>query len=143
MTMLEEINRLVTDSISDWFFCTEPAGVENLIKEDKSKESIFHVGQVMIDDLLYQCDKLQAADKTGFESEVIKDRLGRYGVVTLHRPSNVDDAATFADIAQALTAISERLPLVFLVHPRTLLNRKQFGLDLGDKARHHSRPLTR
>jgi len=133
MSMPEEINRLVTDSISDWFFCTEPAGVENLLKEGKPKERIFHVGQVMVDNLLYQRDKLETADKTGFESEAIKKRLRRYGVVTLHRPSNVDDPATLAGIAQALKTISERLPLVFPVHPRTRSRLEQIGRDLGDK----------
>ena len=131
ITMPEEINRLVTDSISDWFFCTEPSGVENLLKEGKPMERVFHVGQVMVDNLLYQRDKLETADKTGFESEAIKKRLGRYGVVTLHRPSNVDDPATLTGIVKALKTISERLPLVFPVHPRTRGSMKQFGLDLG------------
>lgn len=97
---------------------TEPAGVENLLRESKPKERVFHVGQVTVDNLLYQRDKLETADKTGFESEIIKEKLGRYGVVTLHRPSNVDDPATLTCIAQALKTISERLPLVFPVHPR-------------------------
>lgn len=132
-TMPEEINRLVTDSISDWLFCTEPAGVENLLKEGKPKERVFHVGQVMVDNLLYQRDRLETADKTGFESEAIKKRLRVYGVITLHRPSNVDDPAALAGIAGALKIVSERLPLVFPVHPRTRSSLERFGLDLGDK----------
>jgi UDP-N-acetylglucosamine 2-epimerase (non-hydrolysing) len=60
MRMPEEINRLVTDSISDWFFCTEPAGVDNLLREGKGQDVVFHVGHVMVDNLLYQRDKLDA-----------------------------------------------------------------------------------
>lgn len=131
--MPEEINRLVTDSISDWFFCTEPAAVENLLNEGKAMERIFHVGQVMVDNLLYQCDLLESNDKTGFESNAIKKSLKRYGIVTLHRPSNVDDKSVFTDIVNALKNISKRLPLVFPVHPRTRKSMEQFGLDLGDK----------
>ncbi len=131
LRMPEEINRLVTDSISDWFFVTEPAGRENLLREGKPDERVFFVGHVMVDNLFYQRDKLRSVDRGGYESEALKKRLGRYGVVTLHRPSNVDDAATLAGIAAALQRISEQLPLVFPVHPRTRGNLERFGIDLG------------
>jgi UDP-N-acetylglucosamine 2-epimerase (non-hydrolysing) len=131
LRMPEEINRLVTDSISDWFFVTEPAGRDNLLREGKPAERIFFVGHVMIDNLFYQRDRLEQADRSGFESEALKNRLGRYGAVTLHRPSNVDDRDALAGIAGALRRIAEKLPLVFPVHPRTRGNLEKFGLDPG------------
>lgn len=127
-SMPEEINRLVTDSITDWFFCTEPAGVENLLREGKPPEVVFHVGHVMVDNLLYQRDRLAAADTASFQSTGLKGRVQRYGVVTLHRPSNVDDPETFAGIVTALNAVSEQLPLIFPVHPRTRANLQRFSL---------------
>ena len=131
MRMPEEINRLVTDSISDWFFCTEPSGVDNLLREGKSRDMVFHVGHVMVDNLLCQRDQLDVADKSGMESEALKKKFARYGVVTLHRPSNVDDEVTLHGIASALREISAKLPLIFPVHPRTRGNLEKFGLDLG------------
>lgn len=133
MTMPEEINRLATDSISDWFFCTEPAGVENLIKEGKPENRIFHVGHVMVDNLFHQRDKLESMEKTCFVSTKIKQALGRYAVLTLHRPSNVDNKVILTDISKAITIISERLPVVFPVHPRTRASLEKFNVDLGDK----------
>lgn len=132
LRMPEEINRLVTDSISDWFFVTEPAGRENLLKEGKSPEVVFDVGHVMIDNLLYQRDKLQLSDKNHYQSEPLKSRLGRYGVVTLHRPSNVDDSIILAGIVGALNKISESLPLVFSVHPRTRQVLERFDIKLSN-----------
>ncbi len=131
ITMPEEVNRIVTDSISDWYFCTEPSGVENLLKEGKSREHIFYVGQVMVDNLLYQCDKLVDVDKSKFVSEGIKSKFSSYGVLTLHRPSNVDNLDVFVGIIQALKTISAQLPIVFPVHPRTRRSLDKLGLDLG------------
>ena len=131
MTMPEEINRLVTDSISDWFFVTEPSGVEHLRREGKADSAIHYVGHVMVDNLLYQAEKLKDADTSTFEisANIPVDRS--YGVVTLHRPSNVDDAAMMAQIGGALREISAELPLIFPVHPRTRGNLEKFGVDLG------------
>ncbi|MBL8489845.1 MAG: UDP-N-acetylglucosamine 2-epimerase (non-hydrolyzing) [Rhodocyclaceae bacterium] len=131
MKMPEEINRLVTDAITDWFFVTEPAGEENLRREGKSPGSVFHVGHVMVDNLLYQAAKLDAADSSGFETAAFKAAHARYGVVTLHRPSNVDDPGTMGRIAGALKEIAAELPLLFPVHPRTRQNLEKFGIDLG------------
>ena len=133
LAMPEEINRLVTDSISDWFFVTEPSGYENLIKEGKSPDFVFNVGHVMIDNLLYQVDRLKSADKAQYSSENIKRRLPKYGVVTLHRPSNVDDPVVLKGIVSALNKISESLPLVFSVHPRTKATLEKFGFQLSDR----------
>jgi len=126
--MPEEINRLVTDSISDWFFCTEPAGVENLAKEGKPPESIFHVGHVMVDNLLFQCEQLATANAASFQSTALKAQTPRYGVITLHRPANVDDESTLTGIISALNTIAGQLPLIFPVHPRTRANLQRFNL---------------
>lgn len=130
-SMPEEINRLVTDSISDLFFVTEPAGEKHLLREGHSPASIHHVGHVMVDNVIYQRDKLNAAPLPGGLSEDLKKEFSAYGVVTLHRPSNVDDPETFQAIAGVLKHISDRLPLVFPVHPRTRANMERFGIDLG------------
>jgi UDP-N-acetylglucosamine 2-epimerase (non-hydrolysing) len=135
MAMPEEINRLVTDSISDWFFVTEPAALEHLRREGKREDAIHYVGHVMVDNVLYQADKLDHTDTSSFETSAWKaERKAagqRYGVVTLHRPSNVDDAANFTRIASALKDIAAELPLIFPVHPRTRANLEKFGIDLG------------
>jgi UDP-N-acetylglucosamine 2-epimerase (non-hydrolysing) len=135
MAMPEEINRLVTDSISDWFFATEPAACEHLKREGKPDSAIHYVGHVMVDNVLYQADKLTRADTSSFETSPFKaaalENGGRYGVVTLHRPSNVDEPDTFARIAGALREIAADLPLIFPVHPRTRANIEKFGIDLG------------
>ncbi len=135
MTMPEEINRLVTDSISDLFFVTEPSGVAHLKHEGKEDSAIHYVGHVMVDNLLYQVEKLARVDTSGFETTSFKtanmvDR-SRYGVITLHRPSNVDIAEMMAKICRALKEISTELPLIFPVHPRTRANLEKFGINLG------------
>lgn len=135
LTMPEEINRLVTDSISDWYFVTEPSGVAHLKREGKAESAIHYVGHVMVDNVLYQAEKLATADTSGFETSAIKATHlangGRYGVVTLHRPSNVDDAQMMTRIGGALKTIAAELPLIFPVHPRTRGNLEKFGIDLG------------
>ncbi len=135
MAMPEEINRLVTDSISDWFFVTEPAALEHLKREGKPDSAVHYVGHVMVDNVLYQADKLAHADTSSFETSAFKqarqDAGQRYGVVTLHRPSNVDDAEAFTRVAGALKEIAGELPLIFPVHPRTRANLEKFGIDLG------------
>jgi UDP-N-acetylglucosamine 2-epimerase (non-hydrolysing) len=130
LRMPEEINRIVTDAITDWCFVTEPSGVANLLREGKPRDRVFHVGNIMIDTLFHQRDRLLHMDPTTLASTVLKQRSSRYGVVTLHRPSNVDNAATLTGIAAALSRISERIPLVFPVHPRTRENLKRFGIAL-------------
>jgi UDP-N-acetylglucosamine 2-epimerase (non-hydrolysing) len=131
MAMPEEINRVVTDSITDLFFVTEPAALSNLLQEGKSRDRVFHVGHVMVDNLIYQRDKLADADASRLSSAALKAQYARYGVVTLHRPSNVDDPATFSRIVLALREVSRELPLIFPVHPRTRANLDRFGIDPG------------
>ncbi|WP_298832760.1 non-hydrolyzing UDP-N-acetylglucosamine 2-epimerase [uncultured Piscinibacter sp.] len=131
MTMPEEINRLVTDSISDWFFVTEPSGMRHLLREGKDPAMVHDVGHVMADNVLYQAAQLAHVDTSGFETDVFKRRHSRYGVLTLHRPSNVDSREGLERLAASLRVISARLPLAFPVHPRTRANLANFGVDLG------------
>ncbi len=130
LAMPEEINRMVTDAISDDFFVTEESGVENLLKEGKPRERVHLVGHVMIDNLLHQAARLEAEGGAGFPSAALKDG-GSYAFLTLHRPSNVDDPATFAGIAGALRQIGAERRILFPVHPRTRGRLEQFGIDLG------------
>ncbi len=124
-TMPEEINRLLTDAISDQLLVSEPSGIDNLRNEGHPDERIHLVGNLMIDTLLRLLPQAR-------ETSVLADaRLTprEYGVVTLHRPSNVDDPNTLAAILRVLVDVSERLPLVFPVHPRTSSRIEQFGLQ--------------
>lgn len=130
--MPEEINRLVTDAISEWYFVTEPSGVEHLRNEGKPEKSIHHVGHVMVDNVLYQRDILEREPRGEGPVTEFKNKNPRYGVVTMHRPSNVDDREVFTAIAESLKIISEDLPLIFPVHPRTRQNMEKFGIDLGE-----------
>ncbi len=128
MNMPEEINRIVTDSISDYFFVTEPSGVENLLHEGKPESRVYHVGHVMIDNLFFEVERLDAGGAEGSMPDLRPAEA--FGVVTLHRPSNVDDAATLRGILGALGSVAERLPLVFPVHPRTRANMQRHGIEV-------------
>lgn len=119
LTMPEEINRMVTDAISDYFFVTEESGKDNLIREGKPKESIYFVGHVMVDNLLHQLEKLERDDGKHFASYSLKQQYKKYAFLTLHRPSNVDSRPTFAQIESALNKIAEERAILFPVHPRT------------------------
>ena len=133
LTMPEEINRMVTDSITDYFFVTEQSAADNLKKEGKPENHIYFVGHVMIDNLLYQLKKLEAVDPAGFEHQSLKQELDQYVFLTLHRPSNVDHRETLAGIVSALNKISENIPIVFPVHPRTAKMLKHYDFSLSDK----------
>jgi UDP-N-acetylglucosamine 2-epimerase (non-hydrolysing) len=126
-TMPEEVNRVVTDSISDLLLTPSPDADENLLAEGKPKERIRCVGNVMIDTLFMHLPRAKALDVPGQMGLV----PGQYGILTLHRPSNVDDAPTFERIISALLHVQERTPLVFPVHPRTRARLSTF--DLGRK----------
>jgi UDP-N-acetylglucosamine 2-epimerase (non-hydrolysing) len=123
--MPEEINRIVTDALASYLFVTEEVGVENLAHEGADPTRIFLVGNVMIDTLdalLPRIRERHMAAELGLEA-------GSYGVVTLHRPSNVDDEPTLARLVGALERIGSRLPLVFPAHPRTRDRLARNGLD--------------
>ena len=134
MSMPEEINRIVTDSISNWFFVTEPAGVDNLRREGHAEDTIFEVGHVMADNVIFQANQLQALDADRYPTQALKRRLGgHYGVVTLHRPSNVDQPHALARIIGALNRVAAELPLVFPVHPRTRGQLDRLGIALSPR----------
>ena len=123
-TMPEEINRVLTDSISDLLFCTEQSGVENLRREGVGGEKIFLVGNVMIDTLLKNKAK---AD----QSPILDDlelQAGSYAVLTLHRPANVDDPEILGRLLDAIDVMQQDLPIVFPIHPRTRNNLDRLGL---------------
>lgn len=140
LSMPEEINRMVTDSITDCFFVTEESGVENLLREGKDKSRIHHVGNVMIDNLLHQVKKLKTDDVSRFATDKFKKAHPSYLFLTLHRPSNVDHADTFAEIAGALNTIAEEKPVIFPVHPRTRAMIERHGIRFS-KNIHQVPPL--
>ncbi|MFH1856394.1 MAG: UDP-N-acetylglucosamine 2-epimerase (non-hydrolyzing) [Candidatus Omnitrophota bacterium] len=124
-TMPEEINRILTDSISDYLFTTCRDADKNLLKEGIAKEKIHFVGNVMIDTLLKQINKASESD--------ILDKLNLqpkgYTVLTLHRPSNVDNKETFTEILDALEEVQKRIKIIFPIHPRTAKKIEDFGLS--------------
>jgi len=122
-TMPEEINRLLTDAISDFLFVTEKSGRENLLAEGVDESKIFFVGNVMIDTLLRNKAK---ADESGILDELGLD--GDYAALTLHRPSNVDDPVVLARLLDALEVIAGDMPIIFPIHPRTRKNLEQSAL---------------
>ena len=126
-TMPEEINRLLTDQVADLLFVTERDAVDNLRREGIGAERIHLVGNVMIDTLLRHRERALAMDTVG--------RYGlqpaKYALLTLHRPSNVDEPAVLAGIVDALEQIQERLPVLFCAHPRTARRMQESGL--GDR----------
>jgi len=117
-SMPEEVNRVLTDSISDFLFCTEQSGIENLLNEGIPRDKVHFVGNVMIDTLLNNRARAR-------ESAVL-DRLAvdgsRYALLTLHRPANVDDPQIFGNILDAVDVILKDMPVIFPVHPRTRTN---------------------
>jgi UDP-N-acetylglucosamine 2-epimerase (non-hydrolysing) len=117
--MPEEINRVVTDSISDFFFVTEKSAVENLMREGKPENRVHFVGHVMIDNLLHQLGRVENGYTPPPALRALKMKLGRYIFLTLHRPSNVDRRENLAEIVEALNRISKEYPIAFPVHPRT------------------------
>lgn len=114
-TMPEEINRMVTDSITNYFFTTSAVANENLRRSGVAEERIHFVGNTMIDTLLANMDRLKSP---GFWDE-LGLKAGEYFVVTLHRPANVDDADGFVRLLGAIGAATRDMPVVFPVHPRT------------------------
>jgi UDP-N-acetylglucosamine 2-epimerase (non-hydrolysing) len=131
MKMPEEVNRIVTDAIADWLFVTEPSGLEHLRREGKPDGAVFYVGNVMVDNLLYQRDCLSERPLVeGIAADFLR-RHERYGVVTLHRPSNVDDPMALRRLVAALSRAAVTLPLIFPVHPRTQAQLNALSLELG------------
>jgi UDP-N-acetylglucosamine 2-epimerase (non-hydrolysing) len=135
LTMPEEINRLLTDAVADWLLVSEPSGVENLLSEGRPAKAIHQVGNVMIDTLYFELNRLRAFP--------VNDPLPPkpFAVLTLHRPANVDRKEKLRELMEAVTAISNDLPVYFPMHPRTRERLKQWGLDRTPaKARLHLGP---
>lgn len=123
-SMPEEINRIMTDAISQWLFVSEQSGVENLRREGISDENIIFAGNVMIDTLL--------ASRARIEQSTILKQLelqkNSYAVLTLHRPSNVDDPQVLSSLMHVVARLQTELPLVFPIHPRTRKSIEQLPL---------------
>ena len=124
--MPEEVNRVVVDHLSDLLFVTEQSGLDNLAQEGIASQKVHLVGNCMVDSLLAHRDNALASSP--WESFGVTPR--GYGLVTLHRPSNVDDAATLEMLLRTLGQVSERLPLLFPVHPRTRARIADAGLPV-------------
>ena len=133
-SMPEEINRIVTDAICDIFFTTSKDADENLINEGHKEEQIFMYGNLMIDSLVKNLEKARSVNmefRTLSEKRIKygKDFKNKnYGVMTFHRPSNVDDPDKLLKLVNIWGRISEKIPLVFPIHPRTNKNLKEFSI---------------
>jgi UDP-N-acetylglucosamine 2-epimerase (non-hydrolysing) len=123
-SMPEEINRLVTDALADILWTPSADGDENLIREGVSREKIQRVGNIMIDSLEMLRGKIQ--DQAAYSDFGLKPQ--QYGMVTLHRPSNVDAPKKLAKLFDLLSRISKKIPLVFPIHPRTRKSADQIGI---------------
>ena len=129
-TMPEEINSILTDQISDYLFTTERAAADNLAREGIGGERVQFVGNVMIDTLLSNLKRATPFDKT--LAKYVKDKTlycDGFGLLTMHRPSNVDDGVVLERLLTAVGKISHDLPILFPVHPRTAAKIEQFGLQ--------------
>ena len=137
--MPEEINRVLTDQVADRLYTTERSALDNLLREGIAAERVVFVGNVMIDSLVTNRPHARPIADTlaahGIAPSLLSHAHG-HGVVTLHRPSNVDDADTLRSLLGVLREVSASLPLVFALHPRTRNNIERFGLaDMIDHQR--------
>ena len=114
--MPEEINRVVTDAVSDLLFVSEDSGCRNLLKEGVPEERLHLVGNLMIDSLRQHPDRAKGQSAI---LDSLKLKGVSFGLLTLHRPSNVDDPDKLAELMEAIGAIEKKLPIYFPVHPRT------------------------
>jgi UDP-N-acetylglucosamine 2-epimerase (non-hydrolysing) len=119
--MPEEINRIVTDRLADLLFTPSEDGDANLKREGVPAKQIYRVGNVMIDSLVQLMPAIMQVSKDGLPQ--------RYALVTLHRPSNVDDSANLQNILKSLLEVNEQLEVVFPIHPRTRQRIEQFGIN--------------
>ena len=124
-TMPEEINRVLTDSISDYLFVSEESGLVNLAREGLDHEGVHFVGNVMIDSLYRNRER--AAQSQILERLALTPQS--YAALTMHRPANVDDPEVLKGLLEVIERVSEELELIFPAHPRTLNRLKSFGLD--------------
>ncbi|MEN6574793.1 MAG: UDP-N-acetylglucosamine 2-epimerase (non-hydrolyzing) [Phycisphaerales bacterium] len=127
-TMPEEINRRVTDAISDLLFTPSSDGDENLIREGVPRQKIHQVGNIMIDSLRTILNKIDRDHQDRIVRQFGVEK-GRYVLVTLHRPSNVDERGRLERILRYLKQLSARAPVIFPIHPRTRKNIEALGID--------------
>jgi UDP-N-acetylglucosamine 2-epimerase (non-hydrolysing) len=123
-SMPEEVNRIVTDSLADLLFTTEESANENLRREGIPLERIFFTGNVMIDSLVRTLETARRAPiirELGLESR-------KYGILTLHRPSNVDDPEKFGETLDAVAKIAEEIPIIFPIHPRSAVRARDLNI---------------
>lgn len=125
LSMPEEINRMVTDSITDYFFTTYEIANTNLRKADVPEDRIHFVGNTMIDTLMAQQTKFKRPEGDIFESLI----PGKYFVMTMHRPANVDQEQSLKAMIDAILDGTEGLPIIFPVHPRTAKNLQNIGIQ--------------
>jgi UDP-N-acetylglucosamine 2-epimerase (non-hydrolysing) len=134
-SMPEEINRVVTDHLADLLFVTEKSGMTNVRREGIPAEKTFFVGNTMIDSLIAFKERADASPilenlGLGASSDPTRVRHSRsYALLTLHRPSNVDDPTTFEGILQGISELSQKMEIIFPVHPRTRHRIEEFGAD--------------
>lgn len=124
-TMPEELNRILIDNLSDLFFITEQSGIDNLLKEDKSKEKMVFTGNTMIDSLVKFTPQIDA-------SKILKDlkvEKGNYVLMTFHRPGNVDEPKSLQKLLEIVYELASKTKVVFPIHPRTIKNIEQFKLE--------------
>jgi UDP-N-acetylglucosamine 2-epimerase (non-hydrolysing) len=124
-SMPEENNRILVDSISDYYFVTEQSGIDNLIDENVDKERIFFVGNTMIDTMVH-------AEKSIGESNILSNvdaKENQFVLFTFHRPANVDSKESLEKLVHLIVETSKQLKVVFPIHPRTRKKIKEFGLD--------------
>jgi UDP-N-acetylglucosamine 2-epimerase (non-hydrolysing) len=126
-TMPEELNRLVTDQLADLLFTPSADGDENLKREGVAPEKIHRVGNLMIDTLIRLLERAVPPEIDGVN--------GRYALITLHRPSNVDDPLMLRKIVETLNALSDKLPVIFPIHPRTRHRIREFDVPVADDKR--------
>lgn len=124
-TMPEEINRILTDEISDYLFITEQSGLDNLIREGKKEDQLFFVGNTMIDTMVAYEDKIQTSPIL----EKLQIEKGRYVLMTMHRPATVDHKDELIKLIDLIEDVTKLYPLVFPIHPRTVKRLQQFGLQ--------------
>jgi len=135
LTMPEEINRMVTDSITDYFFTTSEVANSNLNKEGHGDDKIFYVGNTMIDTLLKNQDRLKQPPVWN-ELELVKKK---YIVMTLHRPANVDEEQQLKALMDEIIINSRNMPIIFPVHPRTAKILKNLNIAAPDL--HYTEPM--
>ena len=128
--MPEEINRILTDQLSDLLYITERGAEENLRREGIASYKIHFVGNVMIDTLMHNLEKTSNVTDILSRNNIKSIPISNYGIITLHRPSNVDDPEVLGDLLRTLSNISRNIPLIFPVHPRTAQKLKNMDLQV-------------